>query len=159
METLPDPETMELETYLLQETKPLHTKFILVDKTSNTCPVYFGSYDSKQRVFQALCNEIHPKVLHKWGTMPCFCRLVPRIKLSKRPRIMDKVFLCCERSGNPCKHFQWVHEAPKPTYVPKKATRFALKKRLNDFDGSQTSESRRKDCWMIYLSLDLFKIH
>ena len=31
-----------------------------------------------------------------------------------------------------CSYFQWIHQPPKPNFVPKTATRSALKKRLND---------------------------
>ena len=69
METQPDPETLELDEHLLEETKPLHTKFNQLNKTGNTCPVNFGSYDNKQLVLQALCTKIHPKLMDKWGTL------------------------------------------------------------------------------------------
>lgn len=43
------------------------------------------------------------------------------------------MFLCCEKpSEGKCGYFQWVHEAPKPVYVPKTATCSALKKRFHD---------------------------
>ena len=59
---LPDPEKMQLDEYLMEETKPLNTNFILPDQQlalCYTCPVYFGSFENKQRVLEALCNEIH----------------------------------------------------------------------------------------------------
>ena len=31
-----------------------------------------------------------------------------------------------------CSYFQWIHQAPKANFVPKTATRSALKKRLKD---------------------------
>ena len=31
-----------------------------------------------------------------------------------------------------CSYFQWIHQPPKPNFVPKTATSSALKKRLND---------------------------
>lgn len=123
-------EEVELETYLAQEEVPLHTQFLVNEK--GICPVYFGSYEDKQRVAHALCTELHLKVLSKWGTISCHCGIVPRIKLSKTPRNMHKVFLCCERYQNPCKYFQWIHQPLKPTCLPKSATTSAVKKRLND---------------------------
>ena len=64
---LPDPEKMQLDEYLMEETKPLHTNYILPDQRlalCYTCPVYFGSFENKQRVLEALCNEIHSKVMN-----------------------------------------------------------------------------------------------
>ena len=93
---LPDPEKMQLDEYLMEETKPLHTNYILPDQRlalCYTCPVYFGSFENKQRVLEALCNEIHSKVMNKWGTFSCRCGLVPIVKLSQTPRNKSKVFL------------------------------------------------------------------
>ena len=54
-------------------------------------------------------------------------------KLSQTPRNKNKVFLGCPKNlESRCNYFQWIHEAPKPVYMPKTATRSALKKRLND---------------------------
>ena len=56
---LPDPEKMQLDQSLLQENKPFHTNFILPDSQlalCYTCPEYFGSLESEQKVLEALCN-------------------------------------------------------------------------------------------------------
>ena len=133
---LPDPEKMQLDEYLMEETKPVHTNFILPDQRlalCYTCPVYFGSFENKQRVLEALCNEIHSKVMNKWGTFSCYCGLVPIVKLSQTPRKKSKVFLCCPKNLDArYKYFRWIPEAPKPVYNPRTATRSALKKQLND---------------------------
>ena len=144
METQPDldmPADLEqvaLQEYLIDESKPLHTNFVLHPFLSNqgkraTCPVYFGSLENKQKFLDAICDEMHTKVLSQWGTFACHCGLVPILKLSQTPRNLNKVFLSCPktRETRSC-YFQWVHEPPEPNYVPKTATRSALKKRLND---------------------------
>ena len=68
-----DPQKGQLEEYLMEETKSLHTNFVLPDQRlalCYTCPVYFGSFENKQKVLDALCNEIHSKVLNQWGNFP-----------------------------------------------------------------------------------------
>ena len=143
-----NPEKMQLNEYLMEETKPLHTNFVLPDQRLSlcyTCPVYFGSFENKQKVLEALCNEIHSKVLNKWGMFSCHCGLVPNLKLSQTPRNKNKVFLGCPKKLEVrCNFFQWIHEAPKPAYVPKTATRSALKKRLNDMVSEKMSIQKRQ---------------
>ena len=80
---------------------------------------------SEQKVLDALCNEMHTKVLNQWGTFACHCGLVPILELSQTPRNVNKVFLSCSKTRETrCGYFQWVyHQAPKPNYVPKTATR------------------------------------
>ena len=140
METQPDldmPTDLEqvaLQEYLLDASKPLHTNFVLPHQGKrSTCPVYFGSLENKQKVLDALGSEIHTKVLNQWGTLACHCGLVPILKLSQTPRNQNKVFLSCPKTRETrIGYFQWVRQPPKPNYVPKTATRSALKKRLND---------------------------
>ena len=131
-----NPEKMQLNEYLMEETKPLHTNFVLPEPRLSlcyTCPVYFGSFENKTTVVEALCNEIHAKVLNKWGTFSCYGGLVPILKLSQTSRNKNKVFLGCPKNVEArCEYFQWIHQAPKPVYTPRTATRSALKKRLND---------------------------
>ena len=64
MEVEPDLE----QEYLWDASKPLHTYFILPHQGKrSTCPVYFGSYESKQTVLGALCSEMHGKNLSGVG--------------------------------------------------------------------------------------------
>ena len=135
--------------YLEDENKPLHTNFVLPNQglaLCYTCPVFFGSVQSKQIVAEALCNEIHSKILNQWGTLSCRCGLVPKLQLSQTPRNMNKVFLGCPKPREArCGYFQWIHEPPKPNYVPKTAIRKALKKRLADMVSDRMSlEKSRK---------------
>ena len=126
----------ELYEYFQDENKPLHTNFVVPNQglaLCYTCPVFFGSVQSKQIAAEALCDEIHSKMLNQWGTLSSHCGLVPKLQLSQTPRNKDKVFLGCPKPREVrCGYFQWIHQAPKPNYVPKIATRAALKKRLND---------------------------
>ena len=134
--------------YLEDENKPLHTNFVLPNQglaLCYTCPVFFGSMQNKQIVAEALCNEIHSKILNQWGTLSCRCGLVPKLQLSQTPRNMNKVFLGCSKPREArCGYFQWIHEPPKPNYVPKTATRKALKKRLADMVSDRMSLEKKQ---------------
>ena len=103
--------------YLIDESHPLHTNFVLPNQGQAlryTCPVYFGSLENKQKVRDALCNEIHTKVLNQWGTFACHCGLVPVLKLSQTPRNLNKVFLSCPKTKETrCGYFQWVLQPPQ----------------------------------------------
>ncbi|CAH3117310.1 unnamed protein product [Porites lobata] len=130
--SLPSYEEMTMDDMFNGGPRPLHTNFVLPKQGQySTCLVFFGSVESKQIVAEALCNGIHTKILHQWGILSCECGLVPKFQLSSTPRNENKVFLGCPREAR-CGYFQWIHQAPKPNYVPKTATRAALKKRLND---------------------------
>ena len=129
-----DLEQVALQEYLLDASKPLHTHFILPHQGKrSTCPVYFGNADNKQTVLNTICNEMHAKIQQQWGTFACHCGLVPTLKLSQTSRNPNKVFLCCPKTREArCGYFQWIHQSPKPNYVPKAATPSALTKRLNE---------------------------
>ena len=88
----------ELFEYLQDEDKPFHTNFVLPKQGQySTCPVFFGCVESKQIVADALCNEIHTKIINQWGTLSCYCGLVPKLQLSQTPRNKNKVFLGCSK--------------------------------------------------------------
>ena len=129
-----DLEQVVLQEYLIDESKPLHTNFVLPHQgPASTCPVYFASLENKQKVLDALCNEIHTIALNQWGTLACHCGLVPILKLSQTPRNLNKVFLSCPKTRETrCGFFSVGSATTQPNYVPKTATRSALKKRLND---------------------------
>ena len=65
-----EPEKMaNMLEYLEDENKPLHTNSVLPNQglaLCYTCPVLFGSVESKHIVAEALCNEIHSKILNQW---------------------------------------------------------------------------------------------
>ena len=113
-----EPEQMaNMLEYLEDENKPLHTNFVLPNQglaPCYACPVFFGSMQNKQIVAEALCNEIHSKILDQWGTLSCRCGLVPKLQLSQTPRNMNKVFLGCPKPREArCGYFQWIHEPPQ----------------------------------------------
>ena len=61
-------ETEELYLYLSDKNKPLHSHFLLLNQgraSASTCPVFFGSFQSKQIVAEALCNDIHTKLINQ----------------------------------------------------------------------------------------------
>lgn len=142
-------ETEELYLYLSDKNKPLHSHFLLLNQgwaSASTCPVYVGSFQSKQIVVEALCNDIHTKLLNQWGTLSCRCGLVPKLQLSQTSRKKNKVFLECPKPREAkCRFFQWIHEPPKPTYVPKTAKTAAVKKRLNDMITEQCQKKRKTE--------------
>lgn len=95
---------------------------------------------------EALCNDIHTKLLNQWGTLSCHCGLVPKLQLSQTSRKKNKVFLECPKPREAkCRFFQWIHEPPKPTYVPKTAKTAAVKKRLNDMITEQCQKKRKTE--------------
>ena len=108
-----DEELVNLLEYLEDENKPLHTNFVLPNQGRSlcyTCPVFFGSMQSKQIVAEALCNEIHSKLLNQWGTLSCRCGLVHKLQLSQTPRNMNKVFQGCPKPREArCGYFPWIH--------------------------------------------------
>ena len=127
--------TEELMEYLTDEKKPLHTVFVLGPNSGkkSTCPVFFGGFEQKHTVMNKLCQEIHPKIQQAWGSIACFCDLVPKLKLSQTEKNPNKVFLACPKVREArCNFFQWIHFAPKPLKVPKGSSSSELKKRVND---------------------------
>lgn len=81
--------------------EPLITKFLLTeDDKNNPCPRFYGNKD------------IHPEVHAKWGQLECLCHYIPKMRLSKTARNMNKVFLTCGVPYNrrpSCRYFQWIH--------------------------------------------------
>ena len=147
-ETEPDLEQLALQEYLFDASKPLHTHFVLPNQGKrSTCPVYFGSLENKHKVLDALFNEMHTKIQNQWGTLACDCGVVSILKLSQTPRNLNKVFLSCPKTRETqCGYFQWIHQPPKPNYVPKTATRSALKKRLNDMVQERLQKRPKVEC-------------
>ena len=103
-------ETKEVYLYLSDKNKSVPYHFLLFNQgqaSASTCPVYVGSFQSKQIVAEALCNDIHTKLLNQWGTLSCHCGLVPKLQLSQTPRNKNKVFLECPKPREAkCRFFQ-----------------------------------------------------
>jgi len=65
-----------------------------------------------RRKSEVLQQEIHPEVRSKWGHLQCYCQKMPKIRLSKTAKNLNKVFLTCgaaATTGSRCKYFQWIH--------------------------------------------------
>jgi len=118
--------------YMHDSSIPLDTSFLLsFQGRSSSCPVFFGKVYEKSIVVHVLCNNIHPRIQQKWGTISCHCGLVPTLKISKTPKNLDKVFLSCPKVREArCSYFQWTHEPPKPVRMSKACSPTTLKKRL-----------------------------
>ena len=58
-----------------------------------------------------LQQEIHPEVHAKWGNLMCHCQKLPKMRLSKTAKNLNKVFLTCGGSAQDarCKYFQSIH--------------------------------------------------
>ena len=93
-------------------TDPLTTEFLLgVGNQEKPCPSYYGKDEDKKKVKMVLQQEIHPEVHAKWGNLMCHCQRIPKIRLSKTAKNLNKVFLTCGGSTQDarCKFFQWIH--------------------------------------------------
>ena len=92
---------------------PLTTKFPLMeDYQNNPCPRFYGKVEDKKKVYHALKETIHPEVCDKWGELKRHSSPIPRMRLSKTARNLNKVFLTCGASATAdsrCKYFQWIH--------------------------------------------------
>ena len=92
--------------------EPLTTEFLLVfGDQEKPCPSYYGKDEDKKKVKMVLQQEIHPEVHAKWGNLMCHCQRIPKIRLSKTAKNLNKVFLTCGGSTQDarCKFFQWIH--------------------------------------------------
>lgn len=106
-------------TMNLNVKQPLTTEFLLVfGDQEKPCPSFYGKEEDKEKVCNILKEEIHPEVRSKWGQLKCHCQMIPKIRLIKTAKNLNKVFLTCgasAASGSRCKFFQWTHT---PMYPP-----------------------------------------
>ena len=93
--------------------EPLNTKFLLVfGNQEKPCPSFYGKVEDKKKGYRALKEDIHPEVHSNWAHFQCYWKLIPKIRLSKTAKYLNKVFLSCGASaaaGYRCKFFQWIH--------------------------------------------------
>ena len=92
--------------------EPLTTEFLLVfGDQEKPCPSYYGKDEDKKKVKMVLQQEIHPEVRARWGNLTCHCQKLPKMRLSKTAKNLNKVFLTCGGSAQDarCKYFQWIH--------------------------------------------------
>ena len=91
--------------------EPLTTTFLLLEGNIS-CPRFYGKVEDKKKVYHALKETIHQEVHAKWGQLKCHCSLIPKMRLSKTARNLNKVFLTCGASATAdsrCRYFQWIH--------------------------------------------------
>ena len=110
--------------------EPLTTEFLLVfGDQEKPCPSYYGKDEDEKKVKMVLQQEIHPEVRAKWGNLTCHCQKLPKMRLSKTAKNLNKVFLTCGGSAQDvrCKYFQWIHTPlypmpgdPTPDWLRKK---------------------------------------
>ena len=95
---------------------PLTTKILLVfGDQSNACLRFYGKVEDKKKVYRVIKANIHSEVHAKRGHLKCHCSLIPKMRLSKTARNLNKVFLTCSApatSESRCKYFQWIHTPP-----------------------------------------------
>jgi len=94
--------------------EPLTTQFLLSAAAPDNrfCPRFYGKVKDKQKVYHALKEDMHIEVKVRWGELKCHCSLIPKLRLSKTARNLNKVFLTCGASASAetrCKYFQWIH--------------------------------------------------
>lgn len=86
------------------------TTFLLKqDMKQYPCPSFKGKEEDKQKVYRALRKEMDPEVRANWAYLKCYCGQVPKIRLSKTARNLNKAFLTCGGPYTRCKYFQWIH--------------------------------------------------
>ena len=135
---------------------PLTTKFLLVfGEQSNACPRFYGKVKDKKKVYDhALKDNIHPEVHAKWGHLKCHCSLIPKMRLSKTARNLNKVFLTCGASATSesrCKYFPWIHT---PLFIdrrPIQQLKFASKQTQTEWlqQAEQNVEQWQRDqAWL-----------
>ena len=129
--------------YMQDETKPLHSNFLVPNKgKKSSCPV-FSAQQEKQLVVDKLCSNIHQETLKQWGTLACFCGVVPRLKLSKTENNPNRVFVCCPKPQDlKCKFFQWIDKPPKPQ---KTSNANLLKKRFLEMVEEEVAAKKVKE--------------
>ena len=143
-EMMLDPISEYEKEYMQDESKPLHTNFVVPNKgKKNSCPVFFGTVEEKTRVVECLCQQMNPKTLKLWGTLSCYCDDVPKMKLSKTEKNPNRVFICCPKPQDlKCRFFQWIDQAPLPK---KTCNAKAIKKRFLEMAEEQTIAKRGKE--------------
>ena len=142
-EMMLDPTSEYEKEYMQDESKPLHTNFVVANKGKKySCPVFFGTVEDKKRVVECICAQMNPKTLKLWGTISCYCDEVPRMNLSKTEKNPNRVFICCPKPQDmKCRYFQWIDQAPLPK---KTCNAKAIKKRFVEMAEEETKAKRAR---------------
>ena len=143
-EILSAPSTDYQREYMQDPTKPLHTNFLVPNKgEKGSCPVFFGPLEEKNLVVDLLCHQINPQTLQQWGTLACYCGVVPRVKLSKTSTNPNRLFVCCPKTQDmKCRFFQWIDKPPLPK---KTCNANALKKRFLEMAEETVAKRGKED--------------
>ena len=130
--------------YMQDSNKPLQTNFLVPNKgKKSSCPVFFGTVEEKTLVVEILCQHMNPKTLQQWGTLSCYCGVVPRVRLSRTVKNPNRVFVCCPKTQDmKCRFFQWIDQPPLPK---KTCNAKALKKRFLEMAEEETVAKRGKE--------------
>lgn len=76
--------------------EPLNTKFLLVfGNQEKPCPSFYGKVEDKKKGYRALKEDIHPEVHSNRAHFQCYWKFIPKIRLSKTAKYLNKVFLSC----------------------------------------------------------------
>ena len=116
-------------TMNLNVKQPLTTEFLLVfGDQEKPCPSFYGKEQDKKKVREVLQQEIH--CMPKWGDMKCYCQLIPKIRLSKTAKNLNKVFLTCGGSAieSRCRFFSGSTHRCIPCQVIQRETGFEKNK-------------------------------
>ena len=132
------------EEYMMDASKPLHTHFMVANKgKKSSCPVFFGSLEDKKTVVDRLCSHIHPQTLKQWGTISCYCEVVPRLKLSQTALNPNRLFVCCPKPQElKCRFFQWIDKPPMPR---KSSNSMALKQKFKEMAEENLHDAALKE--------------
>ena len=93
---------------------------------------------------------MHQEVHAKWGQLKCYCSLIPKMRLSKTAKNLNKVFLTCGASATAdsrCKYFQWIHT---PLFIdrrPIQQLKFATKEWLQLAE-KNVEQWKRNQVWL-----------
>ena len=132
---------------------PLTTRFLLIEG-NKPCPQFYGKVENKKKVYHALKETIYQEVHAKWGQLKCHCSLIPKMRLSKTARNLNKVFLTCGASASAdsrCKYFQWINT---PLFIdrrPIQQLKFATKQTQTEWlqqAEKNVEQWKRQQAWL-----------
>ena len=133
--------------------EPLTTQFLLIEG-NKPCPRFYGNVEDKKKFYHALKETIHQEVHAKRGQLKYHCSLIPKMRLSKTARNLNKVFLTCGASATAdsrCKYFQWIHT---PLFIdrrPVQKLKFATKQTQTEwFQQAERNvkQWKREQAWL-----------
>ena len=136
--------------YMQDPNKPLHTNFLVPNRgKKGSCPVFFGTLEEKQQAVDLLCNHIHQQTMQQWGTLSCYCGVVPHLKLSRTATNPNRLFVGCPKPREmKCRFFQWIDKPPLPK---KTCNATALKKRFLEMAEETVAKHGKKEAGFTFM--------